>query len=40
MFSIHINTDGMDEKFDTITENLEDLEQPLRKFGAYLRGKA
>lgn len=35
-FTIVVNIDGLERKFDTLAELADDLEPPLRMFGAYL----
>jgi len=39
-FSLYVNIDGMVKKFDTLAETSRDLDEPLKKFGLYLRKRA
>ncbi len=39
-FNIRVETTGLQKKFDLLVDQLEDLTEPLRAFGAYLRKKA
>lgn len=40
MFSVAVNIDGLVTKMDTLALSARDLDEPLRRFGAYMRKKA
>lgn len=40
MFSIHVNIDGLDHKLDLASEHANKIDEPLKKFGQYLKAKA